>query len=118
MQVAIAQTDAQVSEFTVAPQITPDGDQLPFHEWLVEFEKEPSDRAKFNEILDASLQKQNSYYYDLIDGKILQALKTTSIKKGGFQGYMKSIGKLGGQNKVQRLANDRKVADRLAEFKK
>ena len=117
MQVAIAQTDAQVNEFTVAPQITPDGEQLPFHEWLVEFEKEPIDKAKFIQLLDSSLQKQNSYYFDLIDGKILQTLKVTSIKKGGFQEYMKSIGKLGGQNKVQRLANDRKVADHLSQFK-
>jgi len=114
MQEAISQTDALVNEFTVAPQITPEGDQLPFHEWLVEFEKEPSDKAKFIAILDSSLQKQNSYYFDLIDGKILQTLKITSIKKGGFQAYMKSIGKLGGQNKVQRLANDRKVADVLS----
>ena len=114
MQEAISQTDAQVNEFTVAPQITPEGEQLPFHEWLVEFEKEPSDKAKFIETLDTSLQKQNSYYFDLIDGKILQTLKLTSIRKGGFQAYMKSIGKLGGQNKVQRLANDRKVADLLS----
>jgi hypothetical protein len=114
MQEAIAQTDAQVNEFTVAPQITPGGEQLPFHEWLVEFEKEPSDKEEFIAILDASLQKQNSYYFDLIEGKILQTLKVTSIKKGGFQSYMKSIGKLGGQNKVQRLANDRKVADVLS----
>ncbi|MFS4492750.1 GH3 auxin-responsive promoter family protein [Maribacter sp. 2308TA10-17] len=114
MQEAISQTDAQVNEFTVAPQITPEEEELPFHEWLVEFEKEPSDKEKFIEILDISLQRQNSYYFDLIDGKILQTLKITSIKKGGFQGYMKSIGKLGGQNKVQRLANDRKVADLLS----
>ncbi|MEP3208483.1 MAG: GH3 auxin-responsive promoter family protein [Maribacter sp.] len=114
MQEAISQTDAQVNEFTVAPQITPEGEQLPFHEWLVEFEKEPSDVSRFIELLDASLQRQNSYYFDLIDGKILQTLKVTSIKKGGFKAYMKSIGKLGGQNKVQRLANDRKVADVLS----
>ncbi len=114
MQQAISQSDAQVNEFTVAPQITPEGDQLPYHEWLIEFEKEPSDKSKFIELLDSSLQKQNSYYFDLIDGRILQTLKITSINKGGFQAYMKSIGKLGGQNKVQRLANDRKVADVLS----
>ncbi|MFK7813227.1 MAG: GH3 auxin-responsive promoter family protein [Maribacter sp.] len=114
IQEAIAKTDAEVNEFTVAPQITPENEQLPFHEWFIEFEKEPSDRTKFIEILDSSLQKQNSYYFDLIEGKILQTLKITSIKKGGFQAYMKSIGKLGGQNKVQRLANDRKVADILS----
>ena len=113
MQEAIEKTDAQVNEFTVAPQITPEGDQLPYHEWLIEFEKEPSNKSEFISILDASLQKQNSYYFDLIDGKILQTLKITSIKKGGFQAYMKSIGKLGGQNKVQRLSNDRKVANLL-----
>ncbi len=117
MQQAIAGTDARINEFTVAPQITPDGDQLPYHEWLVEFEKEPSDREKFIEILDTSLQKQNSYYFDLIEGKILQRLKVTSIKNRGFNDYMKSKGKLGGQNKVQRLANDRSVVDGLSKFK-
>ena len=116
MQLAIAGTNAQVNEFTVAPQITPKGDELPYHEWLVEFEKEPSDMAKFIKILDSSLQKQNSYYFDLIEGKILQTLKVTAIKEGAFHEYMKSVGKLGGQNKVQRLANDRKVADVLATF--
>ncbi|MBU3026696.1 GH3 auxin-responsive promoter family protein [Zobellia galactanivorans] len=118
MQLAVNETGASINEFTVAPQITPEGNQLPYHEWLVEFEKEPSDMAKFIEILDVSLQKQNSYYFDLIDGKILQTLKVTPIKEGGFNAYMKSIGKLGGQNKVQRLANDRKVADGLVSFKK
>jgi len=117
MQQAIEGTDASINEFTVAPQITPKGGQLPYHEWLIEFEKEPSDLLKFIEILDTSLQKQNSYYFDLIDGKILQTLKVTSIKDGGFKDYMKSIGKLGGQNKVQRLSNDRSVADRLFRYK-
>jgi len=85
MQLAIAETDACINEFTVAPQITPKEDELPYHEWLVEFEKKPSDMAKFTAILDASLQKQNSYYFDLIAGKILQTLKVTSIKEGGFR---------------------------------
>jgi hypothetical protein len=117
MQRAIAATDARINEFTVAPQITPDGDQLPYHEWLVEFEREPSDSEKFVQTLDSALQEQNSYYFDLIDGKILQRLKVTPIKKGGFNEYMKSKGKLGGQNKVQRLANDRTVAEGLSRFK-
>jgi hypothetical protein len=117
MQQAISQTSALVNEFTVAPQITPEDGELPFHECLVEFEKEPSDKLKFIEILDTSLQKQNSYYFDLIEGKILQTLRVTPIKKGGFRKYMKSIGKLGGQNKVQRLANDRKVADGILPFR-
>ena len=118
MEKAISATDARVNEFTVAPQITPLVNELPYHEWFVEFEKEPTDMSKFIQILDANLQEQNSYYFDLIDGKILQALKITTIKKGGFHNFMESIGKLGGQNKVQRLSNDRKVANQLSNFKK
>ena len=114
MQKAVEACDASINEFTVAPQITPEEDELPYHEWFIEFERKPSEMSKFIEILDTSLQQQNSYYFDLIDGKILQRLKITSIKKGGFHEFMKSIGKLGGQNKVQRLSNDRSVADKLA----
>ncbi len=117
MQVASAQTDALVNEFTVAPQINPENDELPYHEWLVEFERPPSDMQRFVQILDVQLQEQNSYYYDLISGNVLQTLKVTKIESGGFLKYMKSIGKLGGQNKVQRLSNDRKVADGLSLFK-
>ncbi|MBU2948269.1 GH3 family domain-containing protein [Zobellia uliginosa] len=118
MQLAVKETGASINEFTVAPQITPKGNELPYHEWFVEFENQPTDMDKFIGILDSSLQKQNSYYFDLIEGKVLQTLKVTSITEGGFNAYMKSIGKLGGQNKVQRLANDRKVADGLSSFKK
>ena len=116
MQEAIKATDARINEFTVAPQITPEDGELPYHEWLIEFEQLPSDMEKFIQILDTSLQSQNSYYFDLIEGKILQKLKVLPIKKGGFQDYMKSVGKLGGQNKVQRLSNDRKLADSWAVF--
>ena len=116
MQKAIASTDAVVNEFTVAPRINPVEDELPYHEWFVEFEKHPSDMAAFSNVLDISLQEQNSYYFDLIDGKILQPLKVRKVSPGGFQEYMKSVGKLGGQNKVQRLSNDRKVADGLEAF--
>ncbi|MEO0527599.1 MAG: GH3 auxin-responsive promoter family protein [Bacteroidota bacterium] len=118
MQIAIQQTDASVNEFTVAPEITPTGPELPYHEWLVEFEKPPTDMETFVRILDDSLQQQNSYYLDLIEGKILQTLKVTQIKVGGFREYMKSIGKLGGQHKVQRLSNDRKVANGLSNYRK
>lgn len=117
MQEAIAETGARVNEFTVAPQIIPEKDELPYHEWLIEFERPPTDLNKFIQTLDHSLQRQNSYYFDLIDGSILQTLKITPIQEGGFNGYMKSIGKLGGQNKVQRLSNDRKLADGLHHFK-
>ncbi len=118
MQEAIALTGSEVNEFTVAPQITPKNGELPYHEWFIEFEEKPKDLAKFITVLDESLQAQNSYYFDLIDGKILQTLKITEIEKGGFRNYMRSIGKLGGQNKVQRLGNDRKVADVLTKFRK
>tara|TARA_R110002012_G_scaffold263456_2_gene446469 strand:+ start:129425 stop:130921 length:1497 start_codon:yes stop_codon:yes gene_type:complete len=118
MLAAIEATDARVNEFTVAPQIVPLENELPYHEWFVEFQKEPSDFSKFIQVLDETLQQQNSYYLDLKVGKILQTLKITRIKEGGFNEYMKSIGKLGGQNKVQRLSNDRRVADQLSEFKK
>ncbi len=116
MERAIAATDAVVNEFTVAPRINPEQDELPYHEWFVEFEKAPSDMSLFTAVLDKTLQEQNSYYFDLIDGKILQTLKVRSMAAGGFQSYMKSIGKLGGQNKVQRLSNDRKIADKLLQL--
>lgn len=117
MLVATNATDASVSEFTVAPQIVPAENELPYHEWFIEFEKLPSDMELFIKELDLALQQQNSYYYDLIVGKVLQTLKITPVQSGAFLEYMKSIGKLGGQNKVQRLSNDRKVADGLSKFK-
>ena len=108
-------TEISVSEFTVAPQITPETG-LPYHQWFIEFDKKPENIEDFAKKVDATLQQQNSYYFDLIDGKILQPLKITVIEKGGFNKYMKSVGKLGGQNKVPRLANDRKIADALLKF--
>lgn len=117
MALALKETDARVNEFTVAPQITPENNELPYHEWFIEFEKIPNDINKFISVLDNSLQKQNSYYYDLIVGKVLQPLKIATIKKGGFTDYMKSKGKLGGQNKVQRLSNDRSIVNMLENFK-
>ncbi|WP_036380921.1 GH3 auxin-responsive promoter family protein [Muricauda sp. MAR_2010_75] len=117
LKLAVEQTDAVVNEFTVAPQTNPEDGELPYHEWFIEFEREPSEPLKFSQTIEESMQKQNSYYYDLIAGNILQPLKITPIKSGGFQDYMKTIGKLGGQNKVQRLANDRKVAEGLQPFK-
>jgi hypothetical protein len=113
MQEATAGTGVQISEFTVAPQITPDGEQLPYHEWFIEFEEEPKDLDTFASALDKSLQQQNTYYLDLIEGKILQQLKISRVPANGFQQYMKSIGKLGGQNKLPRLSNDRKIAEAL-----
>lgn len=104
--------EAELVEFTVAPQVTP-SEGLPYHEWLVEFTHLPADLAAFNQALDAEMVKQNTYYNDLITGNILRTLKLTTLSKNAFIDYMKSIGKLGGQNKVPRLSNDRKVADAL-----
>lgn len=117
MQEALRETGARISEFTVAPQINPQESELPYHEWFVDFEEEPDDLNKFAEIIDKSLQQQNSYYFDLIEGNILQRLKITRVRQNAFQDYMKSVGKLGGQNKLPRLSNDRKIADALQVIK-
>jgi hypothetical protein len=109
-------TSVRITEYTVAPQITPESG-LPYHEWFVEFENEPDNIEVLERSIDQSLQHQNSYYFDLIKGKVLQPLKITKVKKGGFQDYMKSIGKLGGQNKIPRLSNDRKIVNVFTELK-
>ena len=106
-------TGARIAEFTVAPQVNPVSGELPYHEWFVEFEQKPTDMNAFAEIIDKALQAQNMYYYDLIQGKVLQRLKITEVPEGGFAAYMKSEGKLGGQNKMQRLANDRTLVEKL-----
>ena len=108
MQEATLNSNVRISEFTVAPQISPK-EGLPYHEWFIEFENEPENLSALAKKIDESLQKQNSYYFDLIKGGVLQPLKITKVKHGGFQEYMKSIGKLGGQNKLPRLSNDRKI---------
>ena len=108
--------DAKVVEFTVAPQITP-VDGLPYHEWLVSFEKTPRDLEVFAQTLDNEMSTQNIYYRDLIKGGILRRLIITPIQKNAFREYMKSKGKLGGQNKVPRLSNDRKIAKELSVYK-
>ncbi len=112
---ATENTSVSVNEFTVAPQINPE-EGLPYHEWFIEFENEPENEDDLIEALEQSLQDQNSYYLDLIVGKVLRPLKLTKIKKDGFKTYMKSIGKLGGQNKIPRLSNDRKIADQLYQL--
>jgi hypothetical protein len=111
----IANIPAQVNEFHVAPKVNPENG-LPYHEWLIEFESQPKNLAIFTKMLDDELQNLNTYYKDLISGGILKPLQITIIAKDGFRNYMKSIGKLGGQNKVPRLANDRKIADKLNAF--
>jgi len=106
----------ELVEFTVAPQVTP-AEGLPHHEWFAEFAKAPQDMHAFSLELDKQLRQLNVYYDDLIAGNILQTLKVSCLKKNGFIDYMKSLGKLGGQNKVPRLSNDRKIAEALTPFK-
>jgi hypothetical protein len=105
-----------VVEFTVAPQVNPARGQLPYHEWFVEFGKKPGDLKEFAAKVDKALQKKNIYYFDLIEGNILQPLIIQSLEKDAFINYMRSEGKLGGQNKVPRLSNDRKIAQELAKY--
>ncbi|MEZ4786905.1 MAG: GH3 auxin-responsive promoter family protein [Flavobacterium haoranii] len=112
LQEAMEGTNVRVNEFTVAPQINPDNG-LPYHEWFIEFENEPSNLEDFALKIDNAMRKQNVYYDDLISGSVLRTLLVTKVVTNGFQDYMKSIGKLGGQNKLPRLSNDRKIADLL-----
>ena len=114
LQEAIIGTTIRINEFTVAPQITPN-DGLPYHEWFIEFENEPENLDVFAEVLDDAMRKQNMYYDDLIVGNVLKKVVVTKVVKNGFQDYMKSIGKLGGQNKIPRLSNDRKIVDLLSK---
>ena len=116
MQEGLKSQNAQVVEFTVAPQVTPKEGELPYHEWFIEFAEKPQDMDAFREVIDISLQNKNPYYADLLEGNILQTLKITCVRKDGFKQFMKSRGKLGGQNKIPRLGNDRKIADELKEF--
>ncbi len=115
LKVALEGTIASVNEFTVAPQITPENG-LPYHEWFIEFENAPQDMDAFALKIDAAMRKLNVYYDDLIAGKILRTVVITPVKKEGFNNYMKSIGKLGGQNKLPRLSNDRKIASDLVKM--
>ena len=107
---------AEVSGFHLAPMVSPTMG-LPRHQWFIEFMKEPKDLSAFEETLDAILQDQNTYYKDLITGGILSRLEIIKLKRNGFNDYMKSIGKLGGQNKIPRLSNDRKIAEKLEKHK-
>ncbi|WP_108802651.1 GH3 auxin-responsive promoter family protein [Aquimarina sp. Aq107] len=106
-------TGTTIKEFTVAPQINPEDSELPYHEWFIEFQEPPKNLDDFALQIDNSLRKQNTYYDDLIVGSVLRTLKVRSVPKDGFNSYMKSIGKLGGQNKLPRLSNDRKIVDSL-----
>ena len=108
--------EAEIVEFTVAPEVTP-SEGLPYHEWLIEFSRQPADLNAFAGELDKQMRGLNVYYDDLITGNILRTLRITALKKNAFIDYMKSLGKLGGQNKVPRLSNDRKIAVELNKLR-
>ncbi|MBC8052249.1 MAG: GH3 auxin-responsive promoter family protein [Sphingobacteriaceae bacterium] len=111
-----AEEGLEIVEFTVAPQVNSINGELPYHEWFIEFANTPEDIDTFRLKVDAALQQKNIYYFDLIEGKILQPLIIRSLKTDAFRNYMKAEGNLGGQNKVPRLSNDRKIADALVNY--
>ena len=115
LMAAAQEENVKITEFTVAPFVQ-QGEGKSYHEWFVEFENEPENLVNFTNKVDANLRKKNVYYDDLIAGNILQTLHINRMKKNGFIDYMKSIDKLGGQNKVPRLSNDRVLADALTPF--
>ena len=117
MKDAAQEHNVIINEFTVAPQLAPVENELPYHEWFIEFGELPQDLEAFKGTLDLKMRNQNSYYDDLIVGKILQPLVIQSVPENGFKEYMKTIGKLGGQNKLPRLSNDRKIAQVLEQLK-
>ena len=115
MKIATKDHGVTIREFTVAPNINPQ-EGLPCHEWYIEFEAQPKDINAFSKTLESEMVNQNIYYKDLIHGRIIKPLEVISVKKGGFNEYMKSVGRLGGQNKVPRLSNDRKIVDKLNAY--
>lgn len=112
---AASEENIHITEFTVAPYVSEDEGKS-YHEWFIEFENKPADMETFSIKINQNLRDKNTYYDDLIAGNILRPLKITPLKKNAFIEYMRSIGKLGGQNKVPRLSNDRKVADALLNW--
>ena len=111
-----ASTGIVVNEFTVAPKVSHDN-TASYHEWFVDFDTEIKDLKTFEQTLDLKLQRQNKYYKDLIQGKVINPLKIRRVSKKAFNTYMDSIGKLGGQNKIPKISNDRKIADQLYKLK-
>nr|HQU60995.1 GH3 auxin-responsive promoter family protein [Saprospiraceae bacterium] len=113
MLAAAKRHNIKIVEFTVAPQVSPPEGGLPYHEWFVEFDEAPRNLEAFAAEVDQEMVKQNIYYEDLITGNILRPLVLRPMKPDAFREYMKTQGKLGGQNKVPRLSNDRKIAEAL-----
>lgn len=117
LKMALNAETCAVNEFHVAPQVNPPEGGLPYHQWYIEFEQPPSNLERFAQLIDEYLQQKNVYYKDLRAGNMLRTLVITPVRKNAFTEYMKSIGKLGGQNKLPRLANNRNIADELEKYK-
>jgi hypothetical protein len=117
LKIGMQKQGGSIKEFHVSPQIKP-SEGLPYHEWFIEFEEKPKDTIQFASEIDQALQEQNVYYKDLIAGKVLRPLVINELNKEAFMNAMKSKGKLGGQNKIPRLANDRQFAQELEKYKK
>ncbi len=111
------QLKVSIQEFTVAPYVAQEASEVSYHDWYVEFENMAISIQDFARVLDIEMQKQNFHYRDLVQGKVIASLKIQQVRKGGFSAYMKSIGKLGGQNKVPRLMNDRSLVTKLKVIK-
>ncbi|MEP7321481.1 MAG: GH3 auxin-responsive promoter family protein [Saprospiraceae bacterium] len=105
-----------VSEYTIAPQVNPEDGGKSFHEWFIDFEHPPLNFALFTQDLDAAMREQNIYYDDLITGNILRPIQVKMMKPQSFRDFMRDIGKLGGQNKIPHLRNDRKIANGLSPY--
>ena len=111
MREAVGRHGGRVTEFSVAPQVNPAAGDDPHHEWLVDFAEAPADLAAFAKTLDEAVRRRNIYYEDLRAGAVLRAAELTVVRPGAFRDYMASRGKLGGQNKLPRLSDDRSVAE-------
>ena len=118
MSTALSGTGVQITEFTVAPQVNPPEGGLPYHEWIIETQNNALELSSFSRILDQCMQTNNFHYKDLILGKVITRLKLTPVPRGTFNAYMKENGKLGGQNKIPHLSNDRKIAESLIRLAK
>ena len=111
-----AELNMEISEFHVAPVVNPNEGVLPHHEWLIEYDVKTVDKKSLENQLDQYMQNRNHYYRDLREGKVLKELIVSTVKFNGFNAYLKSMGKLGGQNKLPRLSNDRKLADAMFKY--
>jgi hypothetical protein len=107
--------EVKVAEYSVAPQVSP-AEGLPHHEWFIEFSQMPANMPAFERRLDEQMRRCNTYYDDLVKGAVLEPLRIRALRQGAFIDYMRSLGKLGGQNKVPRLSNTRVLANELEQY--